>query len=98
MKLNSLVAKPQLIKCELNDDETIKEYGESVEWYVYDRQPLDKFLKMATSETTNANQIIETMRDMILDEEGKPLLEGDSTLPTPILLRVLNKMTDVLGK
>jgi hypothetical protein len=98
MKLNQLIAKPQLVKCFLNDEATIKEFGEPIEWYVWDRQPLDAFLKYASNEASTSAQIMEIMKEMILDEEGKPLLVGDSTLPTSILMRVMTKMTEVLGK
>jgi len=98
MKLNTLIATPQLIKIELNDEDTIKEFGEPIEWWIYDRQPLDKFLKLATNKDDTSEQLISTMREMILDEKGQPLLVGDSTLPTPVLLKVLNKMTETLGK
>jgi hypothetical protein len=98
MKLNNLVAKPQLVKCELNDEETIAEFGEPLEWYIYDRQPLEKFMKMATTDTNNSEQLIATMRDMILDEAGQPLLVDGATLPSRVMLRVLNKVSELLGK
>jgi hypothetical protein len=99
MKLNTLIAKPQLIKCQLDDEDTVKEYGEAIEWWIWDRQPLDAFLKFATTESTDSgHQIISMLREMILDEEGKPLLQGESTLPTNILMKVMTKMTEVLGK
>ena len=43
MKLNQLAAKPQLIRVEINDEETIKQFGESLEFWIWDRQPMDKF-------------------------------------------------------
>ena len=98
MKLNTLVAKPQLVKCELNDEETIAEFGEAIEWWVWDRQPLATFMKFAGSEISSGEQIMSIMKDMILDETGQPLLQGDSTLPTAVLMKVMNKMTEVLGK
>lgn len=98
MKLNNLVGKPQLIRVELNDEATIAEFGETLEWWIWDRQPLEKFLKLASAGTDSGDQLVATIRDMILDEEGKPLLTGDDTLPTPVLLKVLNKMTEALGK
>jgi hypothetical protein len=98
MKLNSLVAKPQLIKCELTDEETVKEFGEPIEWYVWDRQPLSTFMRFAGSDVSSGEQIMSIMKDMILDEEGRPLLQGEDTLPTAVLMKVMNKMTEVLGK
>jgi hypothetical protein len=98
MKLNNLIAKPQLVKVELSDDETIAQFGEAIEWYVWDRQSLDKFLKLASSEGNASEQIVETVREMVLDEEGKPMLQGDATLPTAVMLKVMNKMVEMLGK
>jgi len=98
MKLNNLIAKPQLVKVELNDDETIAQFGEPIEWYVWDRQSLDRFLKLASSDGNPTEQIVESMREMVLDETGKPLLQGDDTLPTAVMLKVMNKMIEMLGK
>ena len=97
MKLNQLIAKPQLTKCIIDDEETLKEFGEPIEWWIWDRHPLDKFLKLASTEGNASEQIAAAMRDMILDESGQPLLVGDSSLPTNMLLKVMNKMTTVLG-
>jgi len=98
MKLNQLVANPQLIKITLDDEDVIAEFGEPLEWWVWDRQPLEKFLKLASAENNSNDNIIATMREMILDEEGKPLLQGDASLPTGILIKVINKMVTLLGK
>ena len=98
MKLNTLIAKPQLVKCVLDDEDTIKEFGEPIEWWVWDRQPLETFFKFAGAEGTNSDVIMNIMRDMILDESGKPLLVDGQTLPSKVLVRVMTKMTELLGK
>ena len=98
MKLNNLVAKPQLLKCVLDDEEIIKEFGEPIEWWVWDRQPLTTFLKFASSDGSQTDQIVTLLAEMILDESGRPLLVDNATLPTNVLLKVMNKMTDILGK
>lgn len=98
MKLNALVSKPQLIKCSLDDEDTIKKFGEPLEWFIWDRQPMATFLKLATDNSSSNEQIVNLMKDMILDEEGKPMLIDDATLPTGILMKVMTKMTETLGK
>jgi hypothetical protein len=98
MKLNQLIAAPQLTKVSLDDEDVIKEFGEPLEWWIWDRQPLDRFLKLASAEGNTGDQIVATMREMILDEEGNPLLVGDATLPTTVLVKVMNKMVSLLGK
>ena len=98
MKLSQLVAKPQLIKVELNDEETIKEHGEPIEFYTYDRQPLDVFMKLANATENQGSTIIETVRDLILDENGKKVLKNDEMLPTSVLMKAISKVTEMLGK
>lgn len=98
MKLSQLTAKPQLVKVELNDEETIKEYGEAVEFYTWDRQPMDTFMKLASATQDNTGGIIEIVKTLILDEEGKQILTKDNMLPTHILMRAISKVTDMLGK
>jgi hypothetical protein len=98
MKLSQLVAKPQLIKVELTDEETIKEFGEPLEFYTYDRQPLDVFMKLANSTESQGSQIIEIVRTLILDEKGVQVLKEDDMLPTSVLIKTITKVTEMLGK
>jgi hypothetical protein len=97
MKLNQLIAKPQLVKMELNDEDTISEYGEAIEWWYWDRQPLEKFFKIAAGDN-QGETILATMKEMILDESGEPLLKEGDSLPNKIFLKVVAKMSEVLGK
>ena len=46
MKLKQLASKPQLMRVTLNDEETLKEYGEELEYWVWDKQPLAKIIKL----------------------------------------------------
>lgn len=98
MKLNSLTSKPQLIEIELNDDEIIKEFGESITFYTWDRQPLDVFMKLASADHTNTGGVIGIVRTLILDEKGKEILKDDAMLPTHILMKAIGKVTELLGK
>jgi len=97
MKLNQLIAKPQLVKMTLDDEETVKEFGEAIEWWYWDRQPLEKFFKIATGDN-QGETILATMKEMILDESGQPLLKEGDSLPNKIFLKVVAKMSEVLGK
>ena len=47
MKLSQLTAKPQLIEISLDDEATIKEFGEPVTFSTWDRQNMDTFMKLA---------------------------------------------------
>ena len=98
MKLSALTAKPQLIDIHIDDEETIKEFGEAVEFYTWDRQPMDVFMKLATVSNKDPELMIGIIRTLILDEAGKEIVTKDAMLPSSILLRVVGKVVDLLGK
>lgn len=98
MKLSQLTAKPQLIQVTLDDEDTVKEYGESVTFHTWDRQPMDIFMKLANAAGSNTGEVVHIVKDLILDEKGKPILGSDNMLPVPVLMRAIGKVTEALGK
>jgi len=98
MKLSQLAAKPQLIKLTLDDAEIVKEYGEAVEFWTWDRQPLEVFMKLANVKDGDVGNIIDSVRTLILDEKGKQIIIGEEMLPTNLLLAAIAKITETLGK
>ena len=98
MKLSQLAAKPQLIKLELNDEEIVKEFGEPLEFWTWDRQPLDTFMKLASVTNSDPTAMIGVVKTLILDEDGKEIIKNDVMLPSGILLKVIGKIVEILGK
>lgn len=98
MRLTQLVAKPQLVKIEINDEETLAEFKESLEFFVYDRQPIAQFIKLAQLKDENMSEIVDIVKNMVLDEEGNQVLTGDLNLPTKVLTKVIGKVVETLGK
>lgn len=98
MRLNQLAAKPQLIEMRIDDEDIVKEYGEPIEFYTWDRQPLDVFMKMANADQHDPKQMIEIVKTLILDENGKMIIDGEAMLPSALLIRVISKITESLGK
>jgi hypothetical protein len=98
MKINQIASKPQLIKVTLDDEKTVEELGEALDFWTWDRQPLEKFMRLASVKQDNPQEIIEVVKDLILDEEGKVVIQGDIMLPTQILIRIIQKVTETLGK
>ena len=98
MKLSELAKKPQLVPVIMDDEDTIKEYGEPLEFYTWDRQPMEVFLKLAAIDQRDSNSIIEAVRNLILDEHGRPVIEGEVTLPTKIMMRVITTVVEQMGK
>jgi len=98
MHLNQIASKPQLISLVIDDEDVVKEYGEPLEFHTWDRQPLDVFLKLANNTENDATGMIDIVRTLILDPEGKEIIKDGITIPTTILLKVITKITELLGK
>ena len=98
MKLSQLTAKPQLIDVHIDDEDTIKEFGESIQFYTWDRQPMEVFMKLANATGNDTGGIIGIVRTLILDEKGKEILKDDQMLPTHVLMKAIAKVTELLGK
>lgn len=98
MKLSEVAKKPTLIKMSLDDDETVKEFGEPLEFWTWDRQPMDVFMKLSSVDATNQQAIITAVKDLVMDEQGNKILNSDEVLPTPVMLRVMTKVVESLGK
>jgi hypothetical protein len=98
MHLAKLASKPQLVEIKLDDEETIKEFGEPLTFHTWDRQPMEVFMKLSVLEQRDVSALLEVVKTLILDEKGQPVLAGDDTLPTNVLLAAINKVTELLGK
>lgn len=98
MKLSQIAAKPKLVPFILDDEDTVKEFGEPVEFYSWDRQPLDMFMKLANADQQDMSTMIGLVKTLILDEEGKEIIKGDNMLPSSLLIKVIAKVVETLGK
>ena len=98
MKLTQLAAKPQLVKIELNDEEIVKEFGEALEFWIWDRQPMDKYVRLAQMQGDNFGALVEAVNAMVLDEEGNPVLKDELMLPTSVMTKVIGRVVETLGK
>jgi len=97
MKLSQISSEPQLVEVTLDDKALVKKYGESLTFYTWDRQPIEVFTKLANLTESDNAEIISIMKTLILDEEGKPVIDGKNTLPMDILLQAIKKVTEQLG-
>ncbi len=100
MKLSQIKAKPQLIKISIDDEDIVAEYGEPLEFYTWDRQPMEVFVRMATTDGLDTAKIFELVRTLVLDEDGKRIFneKDDETVPGKVLMRVVTKVVEILGK
>jgi len=98
MKLQQLASKPQLVKIVLDDEATIKQYEEPIEFYVHDRQDMETFLKLATLEGNNdISKIADIVKDLVMDEKGKKIMQDGVLLPPEVIVKVVEKTINNLG-
>jgi hypothetical protein len=98
MKLSQLAGKPKLIEVTIDDADIVEEFGEAIEFWTWDRQPMDVFLRLAAVDAANYSSILDAVKSLVLDEEGKPILDGENSLPTKVMMRVITKVIEGLGK
>jgi hypothetical protein len=98
MELKSLAAKPQLIKIVIDDADIVEKYGDTVEVYTWDRQNMDTFVKLASLDYSNMQSVTDVVKNLILDSEGKPVINDENALPTDILMKSINAVVEELGK
>jgi hypothetical protein len=96
MNLKNLAAKPQLVKLTIDDEDIVKEYGEPLDFWTWDRQPIDSYLRLANG--GEGSMMLEVVKNNVLDEEGKQVITDGMTLPGPVLVKVVNKIVETLGK
>jgi hypothetical protein len=100
MELTKLATKPELLKVILDDEDTIKEHNEPIEFYVWDKQPLELFVAVATKSQNKDNygELLTLCSDLILDKDGQPVIKDGLVLPNTLLVKCVNKVVEQLGK
>jgi hypothetical protein len=98
MKLSKIISEPQLIEVSLDDEAIVKEYGEALTFYTWDRQPMDVFMRLANIDQKNTGDLINIVKTLILDEKGNQILNDKNMLPTSVLMKAIAKVTEQLGK
>lgn len=98
MKLTELKSKPQLTKIVIEDEEILADFGEPIEFWTWDRHPMDTFIKLASVDNGDFASIFGAVKSLVLDENGKEILNDNETLPTKLMMRVIQKVTETMGK
>ena len=98
MELGKLASKPQLIKLSIDDPDVITEFGEALDFYTYDRQPLDIFLNLSATFGVDQSASLDILNTLILDSKGAQVISDGRVLPAKLLVKVMAKIMDTLGK
>jgi hypothetical protein len=98
MKLKDLAKTPELIQIVIDDEEIIKEYGEPLEFWTYDRQPMETFLKFASGDNKDFASMAMVLKDMVLTESGEPVITEGQILPSRVMVATFTRLASQLGK
>ena len=98
MKLTELAKKPQLVEMKINDEEIVEKYGDELLFFVHDRLPIETYTKLATVKTDDPGEMYNTIKDLILDENGHPVMSEGNVLPVDVMNAAVVKVTENLGK
>ena len=98
MKLSELATKPQLTEVIIDDKDIVEKYGESLQFFVQDRLPIETYTKLASVKQDDPSQIYEVIKDLILNEDGSPVMSEGHILPLDVMNAAIFKVTENLGK
>tara|TARA_R110000787_G_scaffold128205_1_gene239901 strand:+ start:111 stop:407 length:297 start_codon:yes stop_codon:yes gene_type:complete len=98
MKLTELAAKPQLKEIIIEDTDIVEVYGDSLSFFVMDRLPIETYTKLASVKTEDPSEMYNIIKDLILDEDGMPVMADGNVLPMDVMTAAVLKVTETLGK
>jgi hypothetical protein len=85
MDISSLATKPQLQEIKLDDQEIIDSYGEPITFWMKDHLDLETYFDFYRyQQESSSDQLMNTMRKIILNAEGKQAIADDCILPLDI--------------
>jgi hypothetical protein len=59
---------------------------------------MNMFVKLATVHQSNFGEMVELVNSMVLDEEGNQIAKDDLIFPTNVMMKIINKVVETLGK
>ena len=98
MKLADLSQKPKLQKITITKPELVEKYGDELEFWVYDRQPLDVFTKFANVTEKDMSSMLDVVTKLILNEKGEQIIKDDYVLPMDVMMEATKLLGENLGK
>jgi hypothetical protein len=99
MDITNFIKKPQLLEIALDDASIVETYGEAVTFYMKDHVDLDTYFDFYRYQQESSNeQLMTTLRKIILKSDGTRALADGEILPIDLTLAILVRVNDNLGK
>lgn len=99
MDIKKLAKKPTLTKLDISDDDIVAIYGDTVTFYMIDQFDINTYFNFYRLQQGEDGDLLnELLRKLILDADGKPVLEKDEVFPVNLTLAILVRINEFLGK
>jgi hypothetical protein len=99
MNIEQLTRKPQLEEILIDDPDIVKTYGEPIKFWMKDHLDLNTYFDFYRFQSeAKSEELFQTLRKIVLNNEGLPVIKEDEVLPTDITINVLLKVNETLGK
>ncbi len=97
MDLRAAALKPKLQKITLDSEYVTAEYGEPLEFYMWDRQSMPVYIQLSTISNDDTAGMIQAIRELVLNSAGELMLSGDEELPPQVMIDMINAVVTHLG-
>lgn len=99
MKIENLVATPQLIEIVIDDKDIIETYGETITFWTYDIVSMTTYFDFFNARSKNEYDALgKLIRKMILNDKGQPVMNEQQDLPIDIMAVAVTRIGEILGK
>lgn len=99
MNITEFKVKPKLIELTIDDKSIVETYGEEIKFFMYDHISLPKYFEFFQAQADgDTKKLLGIVRDIILDQKGKQVMDQDHELPVDIFTAAVVKITEQLGK
>lgn len=99
MDISKLAKKPQLVQLVLDEKDIVERFGEPITFYLKDHMGVSTYFDFYKLQQAEDDSLLnDLLRKLILKEDGTPALAEDEVLPVQLILAILMKINDFLGK
>ena len=99
MDISKLAKKPQLIELVLDSEDIIDQFGEPISFYMKDHMGVGTYFDFYRLQQQEDDALLnDLIRKLVLKQDGTPALAEDEVLPVKLILAILMKINDFLGK
>jgi hypothetical protein len=96
--IKEFARKPELIRIELDAEDVVAEFGDTVVFYMKDYVDVSTYFDFYRSQTDNPGGLNSVLKKLVLNAEGQPVMGDDQALPATLAIGALSKISEHLGK